>query len=40
VDGYILQLRQEIEAAESTFIGSVRGFGYSFNSDVPEAQAQ
>src|SRR6202789_1745548 len=32
VDVYILRLRQKIEAAEeSTFIRSVRGFGYSFN---------
>src|SRR5271170_5589011 len=41
VDVYILRLRQKIEAAgESTFIRSVRGFGYSFNSEVPQAQAQ
>ena len=27
-------------AAESTFIRSVRGFGYSFNSEVPQEQVQ
>jgi DNA-binding response OmpR family regulator len=41
VDVYILRLRQKIEAAEeSTFIRSVRGFGYSFNSEVPQEQVQ
>jgi two-component system phosphate regulon response regulator PhoB len=41
VDVYILRLRQKIEAAEeSTFIRSVRGFGYSFNAEVPQEQAQ
>ena len=41
VDVYILRLRQKIEAAEeSTFIRSVRGFGYSFNSEVPQEQLQ
>ena len=37
VDVYILRLRQKIEADESAaFIRSVRGFGYSFNSEVPQ----
>src|SRR5580698_10194830 len=37
VDVYVLRLRQKIEAAEeSTFIRSVRGFGYSFNAEVPQ----
>jgi two-component system phosphate regulon response regulator PhoB len=37
VDVYILRLRQKIESDESAaFIRSVRGFGYSFNSEVPE----
>src|SRR5579883_884409 len=37
VDVYILRLRQKIEANESAaFIRSVRGFGYSFNSEVPQ----
>jgi len=41
VDVYILRLRQKIEATEeSTFIRSVRGFGYSFNSEVPQEQVQ
>jgi DNA-binding response OmpR family regulator len=41
VDVYILRLRQKIEAAEeSTFIRSVRGFGYSFNAEVPQEQLQ
>ncbi len=41
VDVYILRLRQKIEgAAESSFIRSVRGFGYSFNSEVPQEQVQ
>ena len=36
VDVYILRLRQKIEVDEtSPFIRSVRGFGYSFNSEVP-----
>jgi two-component system phosphate regulon response regulator PhoB len=39
VDVYILRLRQKIETDESSpFIRSVRGFGYSFNSEVPEAK--
>ncbi len=39
VDVYILRLRQKIEADESSpFIRSVRGFGYSFNSEVPLEQ--
>ena len=41
VDVYILRLRQKIEASEeSTFIRSVRGFGYSFNAEVPQEQVQ
>jgi DNA-binding response OmpR family regulator len=41
VDVYILRLRQKIEAAEdSPFIRSVRGFGYSFNAEVPQEQVQ
>jgi DNA-binding response OmpR family regulator len=41
VDVYILRLRQKIEAQEeSTFIRSVRGFGYSFNAEVPQEQVQ
>src|SRR5579862_3668628 len=41
VDVYILRLRQKIEMDESSpFIRSVRGFGYSFNSEVPEGSAK
>jgi len=41
VDVYILRLRQKIESEEeSTFIRSVRGFGYSFNAEVPQEQVQ
>jgi DNA-binding response OmpR family regulator len=41
VDVYVLRLRQKIETSESvSFIRSVRGFGYSFNIEVPVAQAQ
>jgi len=41
VDVYILRLRQKIEADESQpFIRSVRGFGYSFNAEVPQVQVQ
>ncbi len=41
VDVYILRLRQKIEATEeSGFIRSVRGFGYSFNAEVPQEQVQ
>src|SRR5271169_2610286 len=41
VDVYVLRLRQKIEAEEeSTFIRSVRGFGYSFNAEVPQEQVQ
>ncbi len=41
VDVYILRLRQKIEQAEeSTFIRSVRGFGYSFNAEAPQEQVQ
>jgi len=38
VDVYILRLRQKIEGDDdsSSFIRSVRGFGYSFNSEVPQ----
>ncbi len=37
VDVYILRLRQKIEVEGGTaFIRSVRGFGYSFNTEVPE----
>jgi two-component system phosphate regulon response regulator PhoB len=39
VDVYILRLRQKIEVDETApFIRSVRGFGYSFNSEVPQEQ--
>ena len=35
VDVYVLRLRQKIEAPEGpSFIRSVRGFGYSFNSET------
>ena len=39
VDVYILRLRQKIEddPAAPSFIRSVRGFGYSFNENVPVA---
>src|SRR5271169_7215545 len=41
VDVYVLRLRQKIETDESSpFIRSVRGFGYSFNSEVPQEQLQ
>ncbi len=41
VDVYILRLRQKIETEESsTFIRSVRGFGYSFNLEVAESSAK
>src|SRR6202795_3340804 len=41
VDVYILRLRQKIETSEvSAFIRSVRGFGYSFNIEVPQEQLQ
>lgn len=41
VDVYILRLRQKIEQGEeSTFIRSVRGFGYSFNAEAPQEQVQ
>jgi len=41
VDVYVLRLRQKIEATEgASFIRSVRGFGYSFNIEVPATQAQ
>lgn len=43
VDVYILRLRQKIEGPKSEsddtgFIRSVRGFGYSFNAEVPQEQ--
>ncbi len=35
VDVYILRLRQKIESPEGpSFLRSVRGFGYSFNSEA------
>jgi DNA-binding response OmpR family regulator len=41
VDVYILRLRQKIETVDGlNFIRSVRGFGYSFNSEVPKEQLQ
>jgi two-component system phosphate regulon response regulator PhoB len=41
VDVYILRLRQKIETDEaSSFIRSVRGFGYSFNLEVAENSAK
>jgi DNA-binding response OmpR family regulator len=41
VDVYILRLRQKIEIAGGlAFIRSVRGFGYSFNMEVPQEQVQ
>jgi DNA-binding response OmpR family regulator len=40
VDVYVLRLRQKIEPEGAPpFIRSVRGFGYSFNSEVPAQQA-
>jgi DNA-binding response OmpR family regulator len=40
VDVYILRLRQKIEAEGGpAFIRSVRGFGYSFNSEAPALAA-
>ncbi|MBI4904844.1 MAG: response regulator transcription factor [Acidobacteria bacterium] len=40
VDVYILRLRQKIEpdTTNPTFIRSVRGFGYSFNENLTEAE--
>jgi DNA-binding response OmpR family regulator len=40
VDVYVLRLRQKIEIGGTSFIRSVRGFGYSFNVEQPAAQAQ
>ena len=41
VDVYVLRLRQKIEQEDgSPFIRSVRGFGYSFNVEVPQEQLQ
>jgi len=41
VDVYILRLRQKIEPEGGpAFIRSVRGFGYSFNVEVPQEQFQ
>ncbi len=40
VDVYILRLRQKIEADQSaSFIRSVRGFGYSFNTEIAQEAA-
>src|SRR5437588_5627174 len=39
VDVYILRLRQKIEVEATSFIRSVRGFGYSFNVESPQEQA-
>jgi DNA-binding response OmpR family regulator len=39
VDVYVLRLRQKIENSSSiSYIRSVRGFGYSFNLEVPVTQ--
>jgi len=42
VDVYILRLRQKIEAdpANPLLIRSVRGFGYSFNENVPQEEME
>jgi DNA-binding response OmpR family regulator len=41
VDVYVLRLRQKIEnEGGPAFIRSVRGFGYSFNSEAPREQLQ
>ena len=41
VDVYVLRLRQKIETTGSiSYIRSVRGFGYSFNVEVPVTSAQ
>src|SRR6266404_4257128 len=41
VDVYVLRLRQKIEQEENaSFIRSVRGFGYSFNLELPQEQLQ
>jgi DNA-binding response OmpR family regulator len=41
VDVYILRLRQKIELPDGPpFIRSVRGFGYSFNAELPQEQVQ
>ncbi len=41
VDVYVLRLRQKIEREGGpAFIRSVRGFGYSFNVEVPQEQLQ
>ena len=41
VDVYVLRLRQKIEQEGGpAFIRSVRGFGYSFNIEVPQEQLQ
>jgi DNA-binding response OmpR family regulator len=41
VDVYVLRLRQKIEPGDGpAFIRSVRGFGYSFNAEVPQGQLQ
>ncbi len=41
VDVYVLRLRQKIEQEGGpAFIRSVRGFGYSFNVEIPQEQLQ
>lgn len=41
VDVYILRLRQKVEQEGGpAFIRSVRGFGYSFNVEIPQEQLQ
>ena len=41
VDVYILRLRQKIEGSGAvSLIRSVRGFGYSFNAELPQEQVQ
>ena len=42
MDVYILRLRQKIESdpANPKIIHSVRGFGYSFEANAPQQQAQ
>src|SRR5712691_7890216 len=41
VDVYVLRLRQKIEGSGAvSLIRSVRGFGYSFNAELPQEQVQ
>ncbi|HEX6546645.1 MAG TPA: helix-turn-helix domain-containing protein, partial [Bryobacteraceae bacterium] len=42
VDVYILRLRQKIEASPANrgLIRSVRGFGYSFNENIPATEPE